>query len=83
MGFFQNLLVKAYPNPFDEEFYLQFYQKKSAEVYLVIYGMLGKVVYESHEFKEAGTHLEKVGFHRLPAGIYSLHLVSGKVRNVI
>jgi len=83
VGFSQNLSVKAYPNPYDEELYLQFHQKKSAEVHLVIYDMLGKVVQEFREFKGAGTHLEKFDFHGLPAGIYSLNLVSGQVRKVI
>ncbi len=71
--------TKVVPNPFDQNFNIQFSLKENTEVSASLYASNGQLVRQltENEPTEAGVHNLKFEGHDLPAGLYMVHLSIG------
>ncbi len=73
------LNVKVFPNPFSQQVWVEFELKEAAEVDLVLYDAMGRLVrqFVSQGKMGAGRHRVGVGDLEIPAGVYWLRLATG------
>jgi len=69
---------KIFPNPTFDEFYIEFYLDKSAEILVVVYDLLGKKVTTFLTEKGIGKHLLKSNFN-LERGQYIISIQKDNV----
>ncbi len=81
------VIVGTFPNPFSDEFVVQFYAEKMAKAYLKLIDIAGKIVYsETYPETTKGINYVKVKTQNLKPGNYILMMQSGNdtyQRNVL
>lgn len=63
-------LIPGYPNPFRLSTRIGFYSQKQGSLELVIYNMIGEIIYREHLFATGGKAYFKFTGEDLPSGIY-------------
>jgi len=66
--------LKIYPNPFQENFTLDFELAQASKVSIYLVDMMGKVVHQVYQetYLETGIYQELIALSNLPQGIYQL-----------
>ncbi|MCP4443479.1 MAG: T9SS type A sorting domain-containing protein [Aureispira sp.] len=72
------LNVAVMPNPFHEQFKLQYTLDKDTEVNITLYNALGEQVkvYDVNTAKAVGVHLHQLSTEALPSGMYFLQIAT-------
>lgn len=71
-------VLGAYPNPFTQEFTLQYYVREAADFKLSIYNMTGKLMLQEDLGRiPVGIQRSRVQANQLPAGTYAIVLQNG------
>jgi hypothetical protein len=68
-------LIKVYPNPFLNSFYLEFYDYSNKTLSLRVYDLLGAIRFEADQFYQQTINTEK-----WPSGVYFLEIEQGSER---
>jgi len=68
--------VKAYPNPYDSNFQLNFTTSSESQIELKVYDMIGKLI-ETRQFSTTEMNNQEVG-SSYPSGVYNVIVTQGE-----
>ena len=76
-------MLKAFPNPANEEITIDFFSFSKKETYINVYNMVGQLVQTEKMNCEQGNNSKSIDLSRLDRAVYILEIQQGKLREKI